>query len=775
MARPARRHGLRRLADPGIATGSIALRDAARRLAHRLVLLRDLAAPFGMGADAAIDAPSAAPNAAGDPRLVAAGRLWPGCGRLRQAVAVARPAERLVIGLLGVLALGALAVATGGLLLNAAGVLLSQASAQAIPALPPGAAPAAFAMPELFGPELFGDDSATRRFLAVLYGIARGEGAVAGMFAIFNLAMLFIAGLLVMILFTQAVLDTARGGRPGLSGVQVLRVVVVLALVAPLGGFSAVQHGVLAAAGLGGAAASRLWAAFSTAVIADGAAALPVAAVTGHERLIGQFLVAETCRATANAVAEIRGSPAYVTLVTRRPGPSGSDRMTIAYDAAEAPGACGVVRFAAPVGSGAAAGIAEAHRRALFAVLPEIRAVAAQLAGRYVDGMADYGRPLPAPAIDALAQRYAATAGTAILAAREAASRDMAAAIAYEAVAGGWLAAPLVFQTIARRNGAVQAAARSLPLVDPPVTAYATHVPEAITAAEAVRVWIAADGRVAGRPDMADLGEGAVFERLIVLLDLRIDLVDDTAPLTSLAAIGNTLVDAGLKGFAILGGIMTGSNLFRAIPFVGGGLDAAGALWQVIDVPVTTMLMALFAAGAVLAWLVPLIPFIRFAFALGAWLLGLLEALLGAPIWLLAFLSTDRDRLVPAAAREGAGLLLATVLRPLLMIFALVLGYLAASLLCGFLNSGFAPLLGAVDADGIGPIDWLVHVVIYTLLAYLAVNLAFGAMDRMPAGVLQWIGIRIDGGLAGEAAGRSIAAGLGRAERMRPGLPGGER
>ncbi len=726
------RRALRLAIDPGLGTGLVDLHDAAARIGIRL---RDLGAFTG-----SIVRPLPPPTLLG------------------RTVTMARPGYRVWLAVLAGLGIVVTVAAASALTMSLTAWLAGPASADA----------------GLVTTDLFTEEPATRRFLAFLATIARGEGAIADMFTIANLAILLLSGLIVLALFTQAVVDTARGGRPGTSGIQVLRVVMVLGLLTPLGGFNAVQHLALGAAGFGGHAASRIWAAFSTQVIADGVAPLPIVVGHGHDRLIGQFLVAETCRAVANGLAAGTGDPPYITVVERT-GQSGVARQAvIGYDAVKRPGACGVARFPSPGGDGAAARTAAAHREALSAVLPEIRTLAVSLAGHFVDGAANYGQPLPdsATAIggSGLAQRYATLAGTRIAAVQQAAARDIPGAVTAQARSGGWLAAPLTFQVIARRNGGIQAAARDLPAVDPPDPGYALHVAEAFTAAVTVRNWLDAAGAPAGGAGAVATAGDSVFETLLGLLDVRITLVDETAPLSSLAAVGNTLIEAGLKGFAIMTGIVAGSNTFRSIPFVGDGLDAAGAVWRVVDTPVTTVLMALFAAGGILAYLVPLIPFIRFAFALAVWLLALLEALLAAPIWLLAFLSFDKDRLWPAAARDGAGLLLAVVLRPLLMIFGLVLGYLAASALCGFLNAGFEPLIA--NSDGVGPIDWLVHVVIYTLLAWLLVNFAFGAVDRMPSAVLAWIGIRIDTTPDGERAGSSIVTGLGRAEHMRPGLPG---
>ena len=120
-------------------------------------------------------------------------------------------------------------------------------------------------------PDLFGETARTEGFLAGLHAVAAGDApALAGMFGLFNLAVLALCGLVILAMTAQAVLDTARGGRPGASGVLVIRVVLVLALAVPLGGFNAAQHLVLAVAGFGGSAAERLWSRFSADAVGPG-------------------------------------------------------------------------------------------------------------------------------------------------------------------------------------------------------------------------------------------------------------------------------------------------------------------------------------------------------------------------------------------------------------------------------------------------------------------------------------------------------------------------
>ena len=90
------------------------------------------------------------------------------------------------------------------------------------------------------------------------------------------------------------------------------------------------------------------------------------------------------------------------------------------------------------------------------------------------------------------------------------------------------------------------------------------------------------------------------------------------------------------------------------------------------------------------------------------------------------------------------------------MIFGLVLGYLAFTALIGLLNAVWVPLMQLAHAQaGASPLGFLAMLVIYTLIAWTAVNASFKLIDILPSHVLMWIG-----GAAGIDAGGTEGVGL---------------
>ena len=120
----------------------------------------------------------------------------------------------------------------------------------------------------------------------------------------------------------------------------------------------------------------------------------------------------------------------------------------------------------------------------------------------------------------------------------------------------------------------------------------------------------------------APKAEGGMVSGLLEFIDLDSVIVAESGnPIADLAALGHGLLNAALAAIAALMGAATGSGLLESIPFIGKGLDVFESAWQVSDALVSTLLGLLIIAGAVLAYVLPAIPFIRFLFGILGWIL----------------------------------------------------------------------------------------------------------------------------------------------------------
>ena len=632
---------------------------------------------------------------------------------------------------------------------------------------------------------LFADaDRATRDVLAFLGEIGAGRDSVLGdMLFVFNTGVLALAGFLLVWHTVAGTVDTAREGRFGFGAWEIVRIVAAIALMAPLpGGMNGAQHAVIGLAHLGGDFANAVWKPFSAEALGKGAPIVPRPHEKAWRAAISRTLILETCRHAANASAARAGDAPYIKLresdvVYKSPGTSRVRRIVatvVHYDGAGRgmPGdLCGAIRFSLAGARGAHRIAAEGHRRALLGVLPEIRALAVDLGARYVTGSPVYGRPLPD--LDALlagrglAERYAGVLDSALGRATSEERAELARVVAEDAKTASWMSAASFFNTIAHRTGQFQAAAHNIPGVGLPLPSLVRWAPAADAAVKGLMaalvqsrgyqpmLFSAAAGGAAALP--APGSGGGMSARLMEFIDLGSVIVADSGnPIADLAGLGHGLMNAALAAMTVLMGAAAGSGLLESVPFVGKGLDLFESVWQVADGFVSTVLGLLLIAGAVLAYLLPALPFIRFLFAMLGWIVSVAVAVLAVTVFAAAHVTRgDGDRLATPATRLGWLFLPGLILRPPLMLFGLIAGYFVFLAGIGLFNEVWLPQMRDAGASGgLGPIGFLAMLALYVTIAYGLMNASFKLIDLLPSAVLDWIGGR--GGAGDDGAGERV-------------------
>ena len=645
-----------------------------------------------------------------------------------------------------------------------------------------------------------GADRATRDVLAFLGDIGAGRSSVLGdMLFVFNGGVLALAGFLLVWHTVAGTLDTAREGRFGFGAWEIVRIVAAVALMAPLpGGMNGAQHAVIGLAHLGGDFANAVWEPFSEEALGEGEPIAPRPREAVWRAAIARTLILEACRYAANGSAARAGDAPYIELresdeAYKSPGTTRVRRIAariLHYDGAGRgmPGdLCGAIRFAGLAAEGARGTAAEGHRNALAGLLPEIRAVAADLAGHYVTGSPVYGRPLPD--LDALlegrglAERYAGVLDAALARAASEERAELARVVAEDAKAASWMSAASFFNTIAHRTGLFQAAAHNIPGVSLPPPSLGQWAPAADAAVKGLTtalvqsrgyqpmLFSAAASGAAALP--APGGGGAMAAGLMEFIDLDSVIVADSGnPIADLASLGHGLMNAALAAMTALMGAAAGSGLLESVPFVGKGLDMFESVWQVADGFVSTVLGLLLMAGAVLAYLLPALPFIRFLFAILGWIVTVVVAVLAVTVFAAAHVTRgDGNRLATQATRLGWLFLPGLILRPPLMLFGLIVGYFVFLAGIGLFNEVWLPQMRDAGASGgLGPIGFLAMLTLYVMIAYGLMNASFKLIDLLPSAVLDWIGGRGSTGEdGGERVGGAAAGAISRVGGLRIG------
>tara|TARA_Y100000590_G_scaffold364315_2_gene422631 strand:+ start:10383 stop:13415 length:3033 start_codon:yes stop_codon:yes gene_type:complete len=234
-------------------------------------------------------------------------------------------------------------------------------------------------------------------------------------------------------------------------------------------------------------------------------------------------------------------------------------------------------------------------------------------------------------------------------------------------------------------------------------------------------------------------------------------------PIAQLSAVGKGIVDSAIRNI----GISTGLSL-------GGGLVAS--FKQAATEKAVAMAKSLFSttayigltAGVVLYYIIPILPFVFFFFAVAGWVKGLFEAMVGVPLWSLAHLRIDGEGLPGEAASNGYFLILEIFLRPILIVFGLIAAMLIFGMQTRILqviwdlvvdNVGgaagdvnIAATVEQVNDEGEtvdvnkyfsfsrGQIDQLFFTILYTIIVYMMATASFKLIDMIPDSIMRWAG-----------------------------------
>ncbi len=224
-------------------------------------------------------------------------------------------------------------------------------------------------------------------------------------------------------------------------------------------------------------------------------------------------------------------------------------------------------------------------------------------------------------------------------------------------------------------------------------------------------------------------------------------------PVKGVTALGAKMI---AQAQAIWGGIIAAISVVTGLSFmgmniIGSTVQTAGmalsmaAIWFIPFVLGT--IAAAFVNGVLLSLYIPLIPYLIFTFGAIGWLVLAIESMVAGPLLALGILHPEGQHQVWGRAEAGVMILASAFLRPALM----VAGFFAAIPLSygvvGFVNFGFAIVLGNSDGTGIfGPIALSIFISIYTLILILAFNRIFSLIHVLPDKVMRWLGIQEQGG-----------------------------
>lgn len=203
------------------------------------------------------------------------------------------------------------------------------------------------------------------------------------------------------------------------------------------------------------------------------------------------------------------------------------------------------------------------------------------------------------------------------------------------------------------------------------------------------------------------------------------------------------LITAAVQWIAIpLGLLSFGLGLFT---------DAPAALWSSpVGVILNGLLAGAYASGTALT-LLPLIPLVMWLTFVGGWLLLVAEAVIAAPLWMVAHLSPESEGFTGKGS-NGYLLLTGVLLRPILGLIGLALSFSIGTVLCNLLDEAFVPLFRASAGENLIGLGSLIAMIFaYVTVKTTILVQSFKTIPVLCDSTMRWIG-------GGEAHGGAISA-----------------
>ncbi len=215
-------------------------------------------------------------------------------------------------------------------------------------------------------------------------------------------------------------------------------------------------------------------------------------------------------------------------------------------------------------------------------------------------------------------------------------------------------------------------------------------------------------------------------------------------PLAKLSALGKGLIESAVRniGMAVVASGVGG--FFSGLGEQAGAQTFIAASSMFVSIGVIGL-----SIGFITFYILPFLPFIYFFFAVGGWVKGIFEAMVGAPLWALAHLRIDGDGIPGKMAMNGYFLIFEIFIRPILTVFGLIGGMATFSIMATILNEVFDLVVlntanVNLDADESAfsrhTIDVFFFTVMYAIILYMMALASFKMITMVPNSIIRWLG-----------------------------------
>jgi conjugal transfer/type IV secretion protein DotA/TraY len=201
------------------------------------------------------------------------------------------------------------------------------------------------------------------------------------------------------------------------------------------------------------------------------------------------------------------------------------------------------------------------------------------------------------------------------------------------------------------------------------------------------------------------------------------------------------------SGDPMVGLISMGSFLIG----LGSSMLVASMFGVRIAVVMVPFFSVIFAAGATLSFVLPLMPFFYWILGVTGYFLLVVEAIVAVNLWALAHMRMDGDGISGQAGQKGWLMLLALLMTPVLMVFGFLIGMGIFRVSSDLISAGMFYAVSGISG-GANMLVALVGILAFSIMivtAYIFIlERSFSLISEFPNRVMMWMGegINISGG-----------------------------
>lgn len=213
--------------------------------------------------------------------------------------------------------------------------------------------------------------------------------------------------------------------------------------------------------------------------------------------------------------------------------------------------------------------------------------------------------------------------------------------------------------------------------------------------------------------------------------------------MTQMKNVGDTIMLTGwgiITATALINGAASGITtkiLGEGLTF--GIIDPEGLVSPFVAIAVLAF-TAMMAAGAYLAFYLPMIPFITWITGVIKWLVVVIETVIAGPVWAAAHIHPDGDEYTGRAG-PGYMFVISMALRPALMLFGLIIAIVATQPIAHFINYAYMTVVQSAMGTGLNGLGaFLAYTLIYALLMTIMLHSFFALINWLPDNALRMVG-----------------------------------